>query len=189
MPSFLPPTTRPLCPIRTPISTVHVPVWAPACLAARHSGSRPKPCKAALEEVASVSGPIPYEQLTVGMFHFKSTESCAGWHRQHLLKPSEHLFNGQHYKLKLLLFGGSRQNIFTTVIHMDLNVSVAGVPRESLSNESRVALTPEGAATLVRNGVSVYIESNAGALSNFSVRYPLSVTLENLEYTFQTIFR
>ena len=39
-----------------------------------------------------------------------------------------------------------------------------GVPKEIKVHESRVALTPEGAAELVRAGHSVVIEKGAGCL-------------------------
>ena len=43
-----------------------------------------------------------------------------------------------------------------------------GIPKEIKNNESRVALTPGGARTLVQNGHTVYIETHAGENSGFS---------------------
>ena len=43
-----------------------------------------------------------------------------------------------------------------------------GVPKEIKANENRVALLPVGAATLVKNGHKVVVETNAGAGSGFS---------------------
>ena len=43
-----------------------------------------------------------------------------------------------------------------------------GVPKEIKNNESRVALTPGGARTLVSNGHSVFVETHAGENSGFS---------------------
>lgn len=39
-----------------------------------------------------------------------------------------------------------------------------------MANESRVALTPQGAAALIKKGLSVNVEAGAGELSNFTVR-------------------
>ncbi len=43
-----------------------------------------------------------------------------------------------------------------------------GVPKEIKANENRVALLPVGAATLIKNGHKVVVETNAGAGSGFS---------------------
>ena len=43
-----------------------------------------------------------------------------------------------------------------------------GVPKEIKNNEKRVALTPNGAETLIANGHSIIIEHNAGVGSGFS---------------------
>ena len=43
-----------------------------------------------------------------------------------------------------------------------------GIPKEIKNNESRVALTPGGAKTLVLKGHSVYVETHAGENSGFS---------------------
>jgi alanine dehydrogenase len=45
---------------------------------------------------------------------------------------------------------------------------IIGVPKEILSNENRVALTPGGAATLKKRGHQVLIEKSAGVGSGFS---------------------
>ncbi len=45
---------------------------------------------------------------------------------------------------------------------------IVGVPKEVLDNESRVALTPFGAAALVRAGHTVLIQASAGEGSGFS---------------------
>jgi alanine dehydrogenase len=44
---------------------------------------------------------------------------------------------------------------------------IIGLPKEIKNNENRVALTPSGVFTLVKNGHSVYIENNAGTNSGF----------------------
>jgi len=43
-----------------------------------------------------------------------------------------------------------------------------GIPKEIKNNENRVALTPGGAKTLVKNGHTVYVETCAGENSGFS---------------------
>jgi len=43
-----------------------------------------------------------------------------------------------------------------------------GVPKEIKNNESRVALTPGGVITMLKNGHEVYVETNAGINSGFS---------------------
>ncbi|MDR3653437.1 MAG: alanine dehydrogenase [Paludibacter sp.] len=43
-----------------------------------------------------------------------------------------------------------------------------GIPKEIKNNESRVALTPGGAKTLVMNGHTVFVETHAGENSGFS---------------------
>jgi len=43
-----------------------------------------------------------------------------------------------------------------------------GVPKEIKNNESRVALTPGGVQTMVKNGHTVYIETNAGLNSGLN---------------------
>jgi len=43
-----------------------------------------------------------------------------------------------------------------------------GVPKEIKNNESRVALTPGGVQALLKNGHSVYVETNAGINSGFN---------------------
>ncbi|MDO9152628.1 MAG: alanine dehydrogenase [Paludibacter sp.] len=43
-----------------------------------------------------------------------------------------------------------------------------GVPKEIKNNESRIALTPGGAQTLIKNGHAVYIETNGGVNSGFT---------------------
>jgi len=43
-----------------------------------------------------------------------------------------------------------------------------GIPKEIKNNESRVALTPSGAKTLVQNGHTVLVETHAGENSGFS---------------------
>ncbi|MBD8070750.1 alanine dehydrogenase [Bacillus sp. PS06] len=43
-----------------------------------------------------------------------------------------------------------------------------GIPKEIKNNENRVALTPAGADTLIRNGHSILIETTAGIGSGFS---------------------
>ncbi len=43
-----------------------------------------------------------------------------------------------------------------------------GVPKEIKNNENRIALTPSGAQTLVKNGHTVFIENNGGLNSGFT---------------------
>ena len=43
-----------------------------------------------------------------------------------------------------------------------------GVPKEIKNNESRIALTPGGVQTMVKNGHSVYVETNAGLNSGLN---------------------
>jgi alanine dehydrogenase len=45
---------------------------------------------------------------------------------------------------------------------------IIGVPKEIKNNENRVALTPAGAAELVKRGHTVYVQSTAGIGSGFS---------------------
>lgn len=45
---------------------------------------------------------------------------------------------------------------------------IIGIPKEIKNNESRVAVTPGGAKTLVMNGHTVYVETQAGINSGFS---------------------
>ncbi|MBI4365273.1 MAG: alanine dehydrogenase [Deltaproteobacteria bacterium] len=47
---------------------------------------------------------------------------------------------------------------------------IIGVPKEIKESETRVALTPTGVSTLIRNGHTVLVEKNAGFLSGFSDR-------------------
>ena len=49
-------------------------------------------------------------------------------------------------------------------------VVYTGVPKETFTEETRVALTPQGVEGLIQSGISVSVESGAGTLSNFSVR-------------------
>lgn len=45
---------------------------------------------------------------------------------------------------------------------------VVGVPKETLQNERRVALSPAGVQALVKQGFQVQVESGAGEESQFS---------------------
>lgn len=45
---------------------------------------------------------------------------------------------------------------------------VVGVPKETLQNERRVALSPAGVQALVKQGFKVQVESGAGEESQFS---------------------
>ncbi|MBU1821065.1 MAG: hypothetical protein KKG00_06090 [Bacteroidetes bacterium] len=47
-------------------------------------------------------------------------------------------------------------------IKKDSNSLLIGVPREISLQESRIALTPEAVAILVRNGHEVWVEKGAG---------------------------
>lgn len=47
---------------------------------------------------------------------------------------------------------------------------IIGVPKEIKEVETRVALTPTGVSTLIRNGHTVLVEKNAGLLSGFTDR-------------------
>src|SRR5690625_2091900 len=42
-----------------------------------------------------------------------------------------------------------------------------GIPKETLNNENRVALTPAGVHTLVNAGHELFVEKDAGSGSNF----------------------
>ena len=44
---------------------------------------------------------------------------------------------------------------------------IIGVPKEIKNNENRIALTPAGAAELVKRGHDVYVQSTAGMGSGF----------------------
>lgn len=50
------------------------------------------------------------------------------------------------------------------------NSILIGIPKERVSHEKRVVLTPEAVAILVNNGQRVLVESKAGELSKFSDR-------------------
>ncbi len=50
------------------------------------------------------------------------------------------------------------------------NSILIGIPKERVSHEKRVVLTPEAVALLVNNGQRVLVESKAGELSKFSDR-------------------
>jgi hypothetical protein len=54
--------------------------------------------------------------------------------------------------------------------HPTVILHCAGVPRESMDKERRVALTPQGAAALIKAGLKVNVEEGAGARAQFSVR-------------------
>ncbi len=45
---------------------------------------------------------------------------------------------------------------------------IIGLPKEIKNNENRVALTPAGVAEMLKNGHSVYVQTNAGTGSGFS---------------------
>ena len=45
---------------------------------------------------------------------------------------------------------------------------IIGIPKEIKNNENRVALTPAGAAEMVKNGHTIYVQSTAGMGSGFS---------------------
>lgn len=49
-----------------------------------------------------------------------------------------------------------------------LSVMIIGVPKEIKNNEDRVALTPAGAAELVRRGNQVFVQASAGLGSGFA---------------------
>lgn len=51
------------------------------------------------------------------------------------------------------------------VLYKDL---VVGVPKETVQNERRVALSPAGVEALVKQGFQVQVESGAGEESQFS---------------------
>ncbi|TNM90859.1 hypothetical protein fugu_003148 [Takifugu bimaculatus] len=57
------------------------------------------------------------------------------------------------------------QQISKGVLYKDL---VVGVPKETLQNERRVALSPAGVEALVKQGFQVQVESGAGEESKFS---------------------
>ena len=45
---------------------------------------------------------------------------------------------------------------------------IVGVPKEIKNNENRVALTPAGAAELIKRGHEVYVQATAGNGSGFT---------------------
>jgi len=55
---------------------------------------------------------------------------------------------------------------------------IIGIPKEIKANENRVSLLPGGAATLIKNGHTVLIETNAGVGSSFSDEMYKSVGAE-----------
>lgn len=74
---------------------------------------------------------------------------------------------------KKLVFPGLQQTAHSTirwfvcsgVLYKDV---VVGVPKETLQNERRVALSPAGVQALVKQGFKVQVESGAGEESQFS---------------------
>ncbi|PLR82078.1 alanine dehydrogenase [Bacillus canaveralius] len=58
---------------------------------------------------------------------------------------------------------------------------IIGVPKEIKNNENRVALTPAGADTLIRNGHHILIETNAGTGSGFEDCYYSELGCEIVE--------
>lgn len=57
--------------------------------------------------------------------------------------------------------------IYLFLTYTKLSVMIIGVPKEIKNNEDRVALTPAGAAELVRRGNQVYVQASAGIGSGF----------------------
>jgi hypothetical protein len=57
-------------------------------------------------------------------------------------------------------------NILKRSLH---HVVHAGIPKETEVNESRVSLTPLGAAALIKAGFTVNVEARAGARAEFTV--------------------
>src|ERR1035437_9205085 len=49
-----------------------------------------------------------------------------------------------------------------------ISIMIIGVPKEIKNNENRVALTPAGAAELVKRGNEVYVQATAGNGSGFA---------------------
>ena len=62
-----------------------------------------------------------------------------------------------------------------------------GIPKESWHGERRVAITPQVAATLVKKGFSVNIESGAGIEANFKDAGTKNITLKR-KYSFAHSF-
>ncbi|CAB1442235.1 unnamed protein product [Pleuronectes platessa] len=62
------------------------------------------------------------------------------------------------------------QNASRGVLYKDV---VVGVPKETLQNERRVALSPAGVQALVKQGFNVQVESGAGEESKFSDQHYL----------------
>lgn len=50
-------------------------------------------------------------------------------------------------------------------------MSPSGVPKESFEGEKRVALSPDGVASLVKQGFKVHVEKGAGFGAKFSVSH------------------
>lgn len=48
-----------------------------------------------------------------------------------------------------------------------------GVPKESFEGEKRVALSPDGAANLIKQGFRVHLERGAGAAAQFGVSFQI----------------
>ena len=58
----------------------------------------------------------------------------------------------------------SATNIVSTVAYKDIKI---GVPRESVADETRVAVTPANVAQYVKLGMTVFVEKGAGDKANF----------------------
>lgn len=58
--------------------------------------------------------------------------------------------------------------IYLFLTYTKLSVMIIGVPKEIKNNEDRVALTPAGAAELVRRGNQVIVQASAGIGSGFA---------------------
>jgi alanine dehydrogenase len=60
-----------------------------------------------------------------------------------------------------------KKPILPTILLNNTKMKI-GIPKEIKNNESRVALTPGGAKTLIQNGHDVFVETHAGENSGFS---------------------
>jgi hypothetical protein len=64
--------------------------------------------------------------------------------------------------------GNNASKLFPTMVpRRNLKGLILGVPKESLEGEHRVAIAPDSVKKLVKAGVTVKIESNAGSGSLF----------------------
>jgi alanine dehydrogenase len=71
------------------------------------------------------------------------------------------------FSIQIRMLPGIVRIDLSTFLLNNTNMKI-GIPKEIKNNESRVALTPGGAKTLVQNGHEVFVETHAGENSGFS---------------------